>query len=101
LILRAISSVISSIGVALSITLNNFWINKISAIQLITQSNPIGLEIVRPSKQLQFSSSRGESFNKTIDFIWLPGGFSNLCDNHITIETTVATATCSITLHTD
>lgn len=58
---------------------------------------PIGLNVVWPAKELNFSRARGESFDDAVDFIWLVTGCPDFSHDHITVEASVKV--WGITLH--
>lgn len=60
-----------------------------NSVQLITQCNPIGLNVMRSTEQFNFSSSRGKSFDHTIDLIWFMRSGSDFGDNDVTVQSAI------------
>ena len=60
-----------------------------NSVQLISQSHPIRLHIMRPSKELDLSCAGRKPLNDPIDLVWFVTGGTNLRHNHITVQASV------------
>jgi hypothetical protein len=50
-------------------SLNDVLFNKLNSIELISKSRPIGLNVVRATKQLQLASPRSQTLDETVDLV--------------------------------
>lgn len=60
-----------------------------NAIDLIAQSDPVGLYVVRPAKQFNFPSTRAHSFNDAVDFVGLVTRGTHLGNDNVAVEAAI------------
>lgn len=78
-----------TIRVELTELMNEGGVGESHSIYLVSQGYPVGLDVVRASKQLDLACARREAFNDAVNLVGLVARGPHLRHDHITVQTPV------------